>query len=133
KCTATRRLRLAPQAADAAIEALAEALGGVAVGDPREQGTRMGPLTNLEQLRSVVQGIERLAGVTRVVAGGPSRLREPGAFVAPTLLAAHDARARELHDEEVFGPVTTALRYDGSVAEAAELVARGGGSLVTSV
>jgi oxepin-CoA hydrolase / 3-oxo-5,6-dehydrosuberyl-CoA semialdehyde dehydrogenase len=37
-----------------------------------------------------------------------------------------------VHDVEAFGPVTSVLAY-GSTAEAADLVARGGGSLVTSI
>jgi oxepin-CoA hydrolase/3-oxo-5,6-dehydrosuberyl-CoA semialdehyde dehydrogenase len=39
----------------------------------------------------------------------------------------------EAHRDEVFGPVAVVLPYDGKVASAAALVARGGGMLVTTV
>ena len=48
--------------------------------------------------------------------------------------AADDARAvTAVHEREVFAPVATLLPYDGSPRDAAEIVALGGGTLVTSV
>jgi 3,4-dehydroadipyl-CoA semialdehyde dehydrogenase len=50
------------------------------------------------------------------------------------LLEARDAaRAKVVHEHEVFGPVATLLAYDGKAATAAGLVKRGEGSLVASV
>ncbi len=46
---------------------------------------------------------------------------------------ADDAGADVFHAEEVFGPVATILPYSGDAAEASELVARGGGCLVSSL
>jgi oxepin-CoA hydrolase/3-oxo-5,6-dehydrosuberyl-CoA semialdehyde dehydrogenase len=43
-----------------------------------------------------------------------------------------DASAQAVHEVEAFGPVSSILAYS-SLAEAADLVDRGGGSLVTSV
>ena len=60
-------------------------------------------------------------------------MREKGYFVAPTLLVADDPHAGVFHAEEVFGPVASLLPYSGEVDQAVALVARGGGSLVTSV
>src|SRR5699024_9492983 len=56
-----------------------------------------------------------------------------GAFLEPILLRFDDAQAPRVHDTEAFGPVSSVLTYDGSAAEAARLIALGGGSLVTSV
>ena len=73
------------------------------------------------------------------VCGGASAPKLDGidgaksAFVAPTLLKADSgAKARAVHDTEVFGPVATIIPYKDE-AEAFALVARGGGSLVASV
>ena len=87
----------------------------------------------LGQQRDVRAGIGRLAEVARVACGGLEAPAERGSFVAPTLLVARDPRAQVLHRDEVFGPVATVLPYSGEVAEAVELVALGGGCLVTSV
>ena len=55
-------------------------------------------------------------------------------FFAPALLRMDDpSGAGAVHDREVFGPVATLIGYDGSAAEAASLVARAGGTLVTSL
>ena len=55
-----------------------------------------------------------------------------GAFVAPMLLRFADAASPALHEVEAFGPVASIVGY-GTLDEATALVARGGGSLVTSV
>jgi oxepin-CoA hydrolase/3-oxo-5,6-dehydrosuberyl-CoA semialdehyde dehydrogenase len=133
KCTATRRV-LAPAAiADALGEALAAELATIRVGDPREAGHRMGPLTNAAQLETVQSGIRALAEAASVVTGGPERLGERGYFLAPTLLRAREATAPVFHAEEVVGPVATILPYSGEVAEAAALVRLGQGGLVASI
>ncbi len=133
KCTATRRVCVPAALLPELAEALSAEIGNVKVGDPREDGVRMGPLTNPAQLQSVQEGIRRLAGAARVVRGGPEALRPRGCFVAATLLAAADAAAPVFHAEEVFGPVATLLPFDGSPATAARLVALGEGGLVASV
>src|SRR5262249_37487684 len=55
-----------------------------------------------------------------------------GWFVAPTLLQLR-GEGRAVHAHEVFGPVATLVPYSGAANEAAQLVARGGGCLVSSV
>jgi oxepin-CoA hydrolase/3-oxo-5,6-dehydrosuberyl-CoA semialdehyde dehydrogenase len=133
KCTATRRIMAPADTAPALAEALADALQAVKVGDVHDSNHRMGPVTNGDQLQSVQEGIATLAGAAKVVTGGADRLGDVGCFVAPTLLLAEDAHADVFHADEVFGPVSSVLPYDGSVDEAAALVQRGLGSLVTSV
>jgi oxepin-CoA hydrolase/3-oxo-5,6-dehydrosuberyl-CoA semialdehyde dehydrogenase len=133
KCTATRRVFAPAPLAEALGEALAAEVSAVKIGDPREDGVRMGPLTNLAQLESVQAGIRRLAGAARVACGGPDRLRPKGCFVAPTLLIARDAAAPLFHAEEVFGPCASVLPFDGAPETAARLVALAEGGLVASI
>jgi 3,4-dehydroadipyl-CoA semialdehyde dehydrogenase len=91
------------------------------------------------QQAAAFDGIRRLANEAAIVCGGaePPALdgidRDKSAFVAPTLLALKDASvARAVHDIEVFGPAATVVPYRDE-KDAAELVARGGGSLVASI
>src|SRR5207237_8812278 len=59
--------------------------------------------------------------------------REKSAFVMPTLMKLKDAgSAQAVHEVEVFGPAATVVPYRDE-ADAAALVARGGGSLVASI
>lgn len=133
KCTAVRRVLVPEGRVDEVCEALVETLARTKVGDPAESDVRMGPLVSASQLEDVRAGIARLSEVGEAACGGADAIAERGYFVAPTLFVARDARAPEVHAEEVFGPVSTVLPYDGTAAEAAAIVAMGGGSLVSSL
>jgi oxepin-CoA hydrolase/3-oxo-5,6-dehydrosuberyl-CoA semialdehyde dehydrogenase len=140
KCTAIRRVLVPPALADRVRDELADRLRAVTVGNPAQDGVRMGPVATAQQLRDVREGIERLAGDGRVVVGGAQPVRAAGVedgkgfFVAPTLLVVEPgAEAPTVHDHEVFGPVATVVPYSGRPGEAAGIVARGRGGLVSSV
>ncbi len=137
KCTAIRRVIVPAELVDPVVEALSERLAGrVVVGDPRTEGTTMGPLASVEQRDEVAGAVERL-----VAAGGVIRydgraalgdLPAEGAFYPPTVLAFGDPDTPAVHEIEAFGPVTSVLGYT-DIADAIRLVARGGGSLVATV
>jgi len=139
KCTAIRRVLVPAERAAAVAEALAARLAKIAVGDPRSENVRMGPLVTRAQQAAALEGIGKLAAETTFVCGGASAPNIDGidgaksAFVAPTLLKVESgAAARAVHRTEVFGPVATIIPYK-TEQEAFALVASGGGSLVASV
>ncbi|MGO3879503.1 MAG: phenylacetic acid degradation bifunctional protein PaaZ, partial [Agrococcus casei] len=134
KCTAIRRAivpsALAADVARAVADRIAER---IVVGDPRDEGVTMGPLASMEQRDEVLSQVGKLVDAGgRVVVGTDQPQPSQGAFVSPMLLRFDDALTDALHEIEAFGPVASLLTYD-SVDEAVDLVARGGGSLVTSV
>ncbi len=140
KCTAVRRVLVPAGHADAVAEALAAKLSGVVTGNPADESVTMGPLSTAQQLADAENGVSELLDQARLIHGSGRREDGVGAdegkgyFFPPTLLRADDARAATaVHGREVFGPVATILLYDGSAAEAAEIAALGGGTLVTSV
>ncbi|MEV8239410.1 phenylacetic acid degradation bifunctional protein PaaZ [Microbacterium testaceum] len=137
KCTAIRRAIVPAGMTDAVAEALrAKIAERVVIGDPRAEGVTMGPVVSIEQRDEVLRQVRRLtdAGGRFVVgaAEAPSGVSEDGAFLQPMLLAFTDAATPAVNDIEAFGPVASIVEY-ADVAEAAAIVARGGGSLVTSV
>src|SRR5262245_61598841 len=139
KCTAIRRVFVPTDKADAIADALTGKLKGTKVGDPRSEGTRMGPLVTRGQQAAAFDGIRRLAAEAAVACGGAEAPALEGidasrsAFVAPTLLKLKDAAgAKAVHEVEVFGPAATVVPYRDE-QDAAVLIARGGGSLVASV
>ncbi|MGP6177113.1 phenylacetic acid degradation bifunctional protein PaaZ [Microbacterium sp. A196] len=134
KCTAIRRAVVPAGQADAVIDAVrARLTAKVTVGDPREEGVTMGPLVSLAQRDEVLRQVQALIdGGGRIVIGSTEASDSSGAFVPPILLRFDDARADAVHEVEAFGPVSSLITYD-TVAEASDIVARGGGSLVTSV
>jgi oxepin-CoA hydrolase/3-oxo-5,6-dehydrosuberyl-CoA semialdehyde dehydrogenase len=145
KCTAIRRAIVPVAAADAVVDAVRRRIAEKTVlGDPRADGVTMGPLASRAQRDEVLcqvrllqdAGGEIVLGSTDapdVVRADGTRAPAPeGAFVAPLLLRFDDASTPAVHEVEAFGPVASLLTY-GSTDEAADLVARGGGSLVTSI
>ncbi|MGK9166331.1 phenylacetic acid degradation bifunctional protein PaaZ [Inquilinus limosus] len=133
KCTAIRRI-LVPRALEReVVAALSQKLSGIAVGDPRREEVRMGPLVSTAQRDDVRARIAELAEEAEIVAGDPKADGMDGAFMTPVLLRCTDpARARKVHTVEAFGPVATVIAYD-DLDQAVELVRRGEGSLVASV
>jgi len=145
KCTAIRRAIVPTASADAVIDAVRSRLEAkIVIGDPRAEGVTMGPLVSLAQRDEVLRQVTALQDAGgRIVVGtsdapevrgveGRAAATPNGAFVAPMLLRFDDASADAVHEVEAFGPVASLLTYE-TASEAADLVARGGGSLVTSV
>lgn len=141
KCTAVRRILVPKAALDTVREALAARLADVVTGNPADGSVTMGPLATASQLRDAEEGVAALAaGEARIVHGTGKRADGVGApagkgfFFPPVLLTADDPTdAETVHEREVFAPVATLLPYDGTAEQAADLVARGDGTLVTSV
>ena len=143
KCTAIRRAIVPTGSADAVIDAVRTRLADkVMLGDPRIDGVTMGPLASLSQRDEVRRQVQKLVdGGGRIVIGSTdapdARTADgqdapDGAFFAPVLLRFDDPTADAAHTVEAFGPVSSLITYD-TIAEASDIVARGGGSLVTSV
>lgn len=134
KCTAIRRAIVPTGSVDAVIDALRTRLAEkVVVGDPRTDGVTMGPLASLEQRDEVLRQVGTLVDAGgELVIGSTDVPDGPGAFLAPMVLRFADSSADAVHEVEAFGPVSSIFGYD-TVTQAVDLVARGGGSLVTSV
>ncbi|RLP52202.1 MAG: 3,4-dehydroadipyl-CoA semialdehyde dehydrogenase [Ketobacter sp.] len=139
KCTAIRRIMVPASQIDAVAEALSARLAKVVVGDPRNEGVRMGPLMNKSQQQAAEEGLTVLLQETELVFGGGKDFspvaEDPaaGCFMQPTLLRCDEPlQAQRIHDTEVFGPVSTLMAYQ-SESEAWALAQRGGGSLACSV
>ncbi|WP_226532309.1 phenylacetic acid degradation bifunctional protein PaaZ [Microbacterium paraoxydans] len=145
KCTAIRRAIVPAEVVDDVIRAVQARLSErVVLGDPRAEGVTMGPLASTAQRDEVLRQVARLQdGGGELVVGstdapdvrhddGSQGPAPDGAFVAPMLLRFTDPESAAVNEIEAFGPVSSILGYR-TLDEASALVARGGGSLVTSV
>jgi len=144
KCTAIRRAIVPEGTVDALVDAVRERLARVVIGDPHAEQVTMGPLVSLAQRDEVLRQVAALqdAGGTMLLgstdapevvrADGSVGAAPDGAFLAPLLVGFAEATSPAVHEVEAFGPVSSVLTYR-TLAEAADLVERGGGSLVTSV
>ena len=133
KCTAVRRILVPAGQVDAVIATLSEKLSATSVGNPAEDGVRMGPLVSAAQRQAALEGLVALTAEAEVVCGGGNNVPADGYFVPPTLLRCDSPmQAEKVHALEVFGPVATVMPY-ADADQAIALAAKGGGSLVASV
>ncbi len=113
-CALTTRLLLPRSRYDEGVQAIADMMAAVPVGDPNDVNSMMGPLITPAQWDRVDGYVQ--AAVTagaRVVCGGgrPEGLDE-GNYYALTLLA-DVTNDMVVAQEEVFGPVLVAIAHDG--------------------
>src|SRR5215207_4583913 len=89
---------------------LAEKAGGLTVGDPRDQGTMIGPVVDDGARERIMQLIEdaRAKGAD-VLTGGEA----DGNLISPTVLANVTPDMR-IYGEESFGPVVTIVPVEGA-------------------
>src|SRR5918999_5624053 len=108
-CMATERIVVEGPVADSFAEQLGERAASIAVGDPREPETQLGPMINraaLERVAGLVDdAVQRGA---RVVTGGEAE----GPCYRPTVLTGVTPEMRIYH-EESFGPVVGLMSVDG--------------------
>ena len=109
-CCAGARLYVERQIYDDVLAGVADHAEHIKLGRGLEAATEMGPLVSAEQLERVMGYLEsgRRDGVRTVVVGGQAKAR--GYFVVPTVLDGA-GRGNEVLDEEIFGPVVTAIPF----------------------
>lgn len=130
KCTAIRRIIVPLAQINAVSDALISRLHKVTVGDPAQEGIKMGALVNREQRQDVQDNVNKLiAAGCEALLGGQADLNADGAFFPPTLLyCPQPDETPEVHAIEAFGPVATLMPYRDR-QHALTLARAGGGSL----
>ncbi|WP_028850504.1 aldehyde dehydrogenase [Thermocrispum municipale] len=120
-CAALTRILVPRSRQDEVTEALAEAYRGLVVGDPREEGTTIGPLAAKRQQERVLEYIRigKEEGARLVIGGGVPEGLEDGCYVEPTIFADVTPDMR-IAQEEIFGPVVVVMPYD-DIEEAIEI------------
>ena len=118
-CIAAKRFIVDEKIVDQFERQFVDAMQGLRVGDPMEEGTQVGPLATAEILAGldaqVRQSVERGA---RILTGG-HRVDRLGNYYAPTVMASVPKDSPALR-EELFGPVAVVLRANG-IADAIRL------------
>jgi 1-pyrroline dehydrogenase len=109
-CTASCRVMVAPGVYDDFVGALSDAARSLVMGDPRAEGTELGPLISADQRERVSGFVDRaVAGGATVVTGGRAGSGS-GFFYEPTVVAGV-AQDSEIVQREVFGPVVSVQRF----------------------
>ncbi len=109
-CCARSRLLVERPVYDRVVAALAERTGRLAVGDPADEATEVGPMISEGQRATSLEylDIARAEGA-EVVCGGETF--GPGWYLRPAVVAGADNSMRVAR-EEIFGPVVTVIPFD---------------------
>ena len=110
-CCAGSRLYVQKKMFDRVVADVADIAKSMALGHGLDPASRMGPLVSREQMDRVCNYINiGMSQGANVVTGG-GRAGEKGYYVQPTILTNVNADMRVVQ-EEIFGPVLTAMPYD---------------------
>jgi oxepin-CoA hydrolase/3-oxo-5,6-dehydrosuberyl-CoA semialdehyde dehydrogenase len=139
KCTAVRRIIVPENVLDEVQNAISARLASIKIGDPSQEGVRMGALATKLQVERVRANVELLAQSQQIVFGHLDDFKvygaekNAGAFFSPILFRNEKPlQATSCHDIEAFGPVATIMPYKG-MEQAIEIAKLGKGSLVSSI
>lgn len=139
KCTAVRRILVPENLLDEVQKGVSARLAKTTIGDPSQEGVRMGALATKTQVERVRENVEKLATSQEMVFGDLDNFdivggnKEKGAFFSPILFRNEDPfNKTDVHNIEAFGPVSTIMPYK-TMDDAIELARMGKGSLVSSI
>jgi len=108
RCSALRLLCVQEDVADRVLAMVEGAARELALGDPRDPATHVGPAIDAEAKDKLDRWIAGMHGAVRFRWDAERALPTAGTYVAPTIIELD--RARELK-EEVFGPVLHVVRW----------------------
>ncbi|MGH1354755.1 MAG: 5-carboxymethyl-2-hydroxymuconate semialdehyde dehydrogenase [Thalassovita sp.] len=111
RCTSSSRLLVQSTIAGEFIEKLTARVNNIKVGHPLDPKTEVGPLIHKTHFDKVCSYFDIAKQDGATIAAGGEALDQPGYYVKPTLFtgARNDMRIAQ---EEIFGPVLTAIPFD---------------------
>ncbi|WP_438391891.1 aldehyde dehydrogenase family protein [Caballeronia sp. DA-9] len=110
-CAAGERFFVHRSRIDEILEKLTHPLTALRIGDPLDEATQFGPLSNKPHFEKISAFFARARSEGDEIIYGGKTLDRPGFFVEPTVVRARDTHAALLN-EETFGPIATFLPYD---------------------
>lgn len=139
RCTGIRRIFVPAERMEEVWKAIAASLSQTVIGNPLNSTVRMGSLAGEKQREEVRSQVQKLLASSQLVYGSMDSVEvvdadaNKGAFLSPLLLMNEKPfEAKEAHEVEAFGPVSTIMPYK-NMEEAIVLSKLGKGSLVSTI
>lgn len=111
RCTSSSRLLVHSKIANEFIKNLVARVNNIRVGHPLDPETEIGPLIHKTHFDKVCSYFEIAKQDGATIAAGGEAIDNNGYFVRPTLFTNAKPNMR-IAQEEIFGPVLTALEFD---------------------
>ena len=139
RCTGIRRIFVPSAKMEDVWKAIAAALSQTVIGNPLNATVRMGSLAGQVQRNEVIEQVQKLLASSQIIYGSLDSVAvidadaTKGAFISPVLLMNDKPfAAKEAHEVEAFGPVSTIMPY-ANLDEAITLSKLGKGSLCSTI
>jgi oxepin-CoA hydrolase / 3-oxo-5,6-dehydrosuberyl-CoA semialdehyde dehydrogenase len=139
RCTGIRRIFVPQNKIEDVWKAIGTSLSQTVIGNPLNPTVRMGSLAGQTQRNEVKEQVQKLLASSQIVYGSLDSVNVvdadagKGAFMSPVLLMnGNPFVAKEAHEVEAFGPVSTIMPYKNA-EEAIVLSKLGKGSLVSTI
>jgi oxepin-CoA hydrolase / 3-oxo-5,6-dehydrosuberyl-CoA semialdehyde dehydrogenase len=139
RCTGIRRIFVPENKMEDVWKEISKSLSQTVIGNPLNPSVRMGSLAGQSQRDEVRNQVQKLLASSQIVYGSLDSVEvidadaKKGAFLSPLLLMNEKPfAAREAHEIEAFGPVSTIMPYK-TAEEAITLSKLGKGSLCTTI
>ncbi len=139
RCTGIRRIFVPENKMEEVWKAVSSSLSQTTIGNPLNEKVRMGSLAGQTQRNEVREQVQKLLASSQIIYGSLDSVNvidadaDKGAFMSPVLLMNEKPFAsKEVHEVEVFGPVSTIMPYK-KIDEAIALSKLGKGSLCSTI
>jgi 5-carboxymethyl-2-hydroxymuconic-semialdehyde dehydrogenase len=110
RCTSSSRLLVQDSIYEEFTARVAKVAANIKVGHPLDPETVVGPLIHPEHETKVLSYFDAARAEGATIAAGGKKLGETGCYVAPTLFT-HATNDMTIAQEEIFGPVLTAISF----------------------
>lgn len=113
RCTSLRRLIAHRSIKDELVDRLARAYASLPIGDPRKEGTLVGPLIDAGARDQMMSALDQARAAGGVVHGGEpveTGIPEGGAYVAPAIAVMPEQS--DIVKTETFAPILYVMGYD---------------------
>jgi acyl-CoA reductase-like NAD-dependent aldehyde dehydrogenase len=110
-CCARSRILVQKTLYDRFTRALVDKFGSIAVGDPLDDQTEMGPLVTTAHRERVMKYIDNGRSEGATLACGGDTPEGPGSYLRPAVFLDADPEMTIVR-EEIFGPVVAVMRFD---------------------
>ena len=139
RCTGIRRIFVPENKMEDIWKEIGKSLSQTVIGNPLNATVRMGSLAGQTQRNEVKEQVKKLLASSQIIYGSLDSVEvvgadaNKGAFMSPVLLMNENPFvAKEVHEVEAFGPVSTIMPYK-TTEDAIALSKLGKGSLVSTI
>ena len=139
RCTGIRRIFVPENKMEDLWKEIGTSLSQTTIGNPLNATVRMGSLAGQTQRNEVKEQIQKLLASSQIIYGSLDSVEvidadvNKGAFMSPVLLMNENPfTAKEVHEVEAFGPVSTIMPYK-KIEDAIALSKLGKGSLCSTI